>query len=360
VIERVRPKTYSQSKSTTSSPLGPPWTLLGQPQLLEGEDAAAYDQLLARVCAAVKPVDIIDEIFITDVVSLEWEVLRWRRLQWSLIRARGLDALKDFLAEQLDYDLYSEHFADYLAEVLQDNLPEDESDSAQTLARKCAQNDPDADDKVNEVLAGFSLDMDDVRRQPTKQRTLTSDRKIRSNRENARVSTGPTTAQGRTRAARNALRHGLSLPLYSDRAWSEEVEALAREIAGTDTNAEIQELARRVAEAQIDLRRVRYARHQLLTRTLAEPYYDSRANTRVKLTLLGRLLGNNSPDVPLDALMKFVISTPQGPQKLATILSEEAKQLLAMNRYERRALSRRKFAIRAFDAARRQAASARE
>jgi hypothetical protein len=34
--------------------------------------------------------------------------------------------------------------------------------SAQTLARKCAQNEPDADDKVNELLAGTSLDMDDI------------------------------------------------------------------------------------------------------------------------------------------------------------------------------------------------------
>jgi hypothetical protein len=76
--------------------------------------------------------------------------------------------------------------------------------------------------------------------------------------------------------------------------------------------------------------------------------------------MLGRLLGKNPPDVSLDAQVKFVTSTPEGPQKLATIVAEEAKQLLAMDRYERRALSRRKFAIRAFDAARRQAANARE
>jgi hypothetical protein len=143
---------------------------------------------------------------------------------------------------------------------------------------------------------------------------VTSDRKIESNRENAGASTGPKTNLGRARAARNALRHGLSLPLSSDPALSEEVETLASEIGGTQANTEIQELARRVAEAQIDLRRVRCARHQFLTRTLAEPYYDSRANTRAKLALLGRLLGKNSPDVPLDTLLKFLTSTPQASE----------------------------------------------
>ena len=78
------------------------YRLFGPPPLFAGEDAAAYDQLFARVCAVVKPVDIIDEMFIADVASLEWEVLRWRRLKWSLIQARGLEALESFLVESFE------------------------------------------------------------------------------------------------------------------------------------------------------------------------------------------------------------------------------------------------------------------
>jgi hypothetical protein len=86
---------------------------------------------------------------------------------------------------------------------------------------------------------------------------VSSARKIKSNIPNARSSTGPKTAGGKSRSARNALRHGLSLPVLSYPMFSEEVEALAREIAGTGASHELQELARRIAEAQIDLRRVR-------------------------------------------------------------------------------------------------------
>ena len=100
-------------------------------------------------------------MFVADVASLEWDVLRWRRLKSSLIRARGLEALEEFFSEKLDYNLYSEDFADDLAEILQDNLPEDQAKDAQTLARKCAENEADAVDKVNEVLDGIKLDMDD-------------------------------------------------------------------------------------------------------------------------------------------------------------------------------------------------------
>ena len=180
---------------------------------------------------------------------------------------------------------------------------------------------------------------------------MTSERKIRANRANARASTGPKTKRGRSHAARNALRHALSLPVCSDPVLSEEVEALARQLIGTDANPEIQELARRIAEAQIDLRRVRYARHQLLSQALSDPDYESDGMIRKKAALAIRILRRSDLDTPMsNEVMEFLSSKPVGPNKFATILADKARQLLALDHYERRALSRRKFAIRAFDA----------
>jgi hypothetical protein len=148
VVAFVFRKSKNKTKVGTTSVSGQArrLALFGPPLLLEGEDAAAYNEFLARIHAALNPVDIIDDMFIADVVSLEWEVLRWRRLKLNLIRTRGLKALESFLAKKLEYDLYSEHFAADLTKILQDNLPEDEADSAQTLACRCAQNEADAVD----------------------------------------------------------------------------------------------------------------------------------------------------------------------------------------------------------------------
>jgi hypothetical protein len=78
---------------------------------------------------------------------------------------------------------------------------------------------------------------------------------------------------------------------------------------------------------------------------------DSLANIRMKEKVPCAILRRNPLDISMETLT-FMTSTPQGPDKLATILSGEAKKLLATDRYERRALSRRKFAVRAFDEAR--------
>ena len=87
------------------------------------------------------------------------------------------------------------------------------------------------------------------------------DRKAEANRANAQASTGPKTARSRARSAKNAFRHGLNIPVESRRALSEQVKALTRQIVGADTSVHIQILAHRIAEAQVDLLRVRSARH---------------------------------------------------------------------------------------------------
>lgn len=51
-------------------------------------------------------------------------------------------------------------------------------------------------------------------------------------------------------------------------------------------------------------------------------------------------------------LRQPLITKPEGRHKAATIFADYAARLAVMDRYERRALSRRKFAIRDFDLAR--------
>jgi hypothetical protein len=138
--------------------------VFGPPLVLEGEDAAAYDELLARVCAAVKPVDVIDEMLIADIVALEWELLRWRRLERTLMREPGLEALKFFLIGQLksNYALHEEHFKSYLTQILQDNLPPEQADSVEMLVAECTPNNADADDKLDQVLSSIGLNADAV------------------------------------------------------------------------------------------------------------------------------------------------------------------------------------------------------
>ncbi len=137
---------------------------------------------------------------------------------------------------------------------------------------------------------------------------MTSAAKQRANRRNARKSSGPKTAAGKASAARNARRHGLTVPVRADPALSREVEDLAREIetsaTGRAADAAGHACACEAADAMIDLRRVRDAKLPLLAAIDAD------------LTKAAK---------PLRALER-------------------------LERYERHALRRRKLAIRAFAA----------
>ena len=184
---------------------------------------------------------------------------------------------------------------------------------------------------------------------------MTSAHKINANRVNARASTGPRTAPGKARAAQNARRHGLSASVLADPSTAEDVVALAQEIAGENATPELRALALRIAEGQIGLVRVRRARHNLLNQYLGDPYYESRKTGREKLKFFMRFAKGSALLAPVpDYVLAMINMRPRGPQKFADILAELVNQLAIMDRYERRALSRRKFAIRDFVALREQ------
>jgi hypothetical protein len=191
---------------------------------------------------------------------------------------------------------------------------------------------------------------------------MTTERKKETNRRNAKASTGPKTKLGKSRVKENARRHGLSISIVSAER-SAEIEDLALRIAGETAEAGMTELARNIASAQIDLVRIRRARHDLLSRELDAPEYLPKSffkDAREVVKYLVHLLRTSGPDAVVPPEMQQFVdhvfySRPQGVEKIKHVLFDLSPELMRIDRYERRALSRRKFAIRAFDAARSQA-----
>lgn len=167
-----------------------------------------------------------------------------------------------------------------------------------------------------------------LRSKAPRSKKMTNALKVTANRANAQVSTGPKTRRGKARSARNALRHGLGLPIAADPNLAKEVRALAVEIAGSKPTFDVLQYALLVAEAQVDLNRLRRARHQEKI-----PTEIGRRQSRC-LRVTATSSSHGSPATAL------------------TLTTDLFGQLLKIDHYERRRLSRRKFAIRKFDRAR--------
>ena len=148
---------------------------------------------------------------------------------------------------------------------------------------------------------------------------MVSSKKLAANRLNARASTGPRTRAGKATSSKNAVRHGLTLPLEVDGILTAEVEELARSIVDANAPLALQQHARSFALAQFDVVRIRRQRDRLWEKY--QVAYDK---------------------------FKPVWNVED---KRVAILVRQIRKLRPILRYERRATARRNAAARAIDQA---------
>jgi len=113
-------------------------TCLGPPPLIAGEDAAGYDELLARIAGTLQPADMLEQIWVRDVVDLVWEIFRLRRLKSALLTQAAYEGLRKVLDQLVNGSSYA-------------------------LAEKWARRDRAAIKTVDEALASAGLTMEAVR-----------------------------------------------------------------------------------------------------------------------------------------------------------------------------------------------------
>jgi hypothetical protein len=175
---------------------------------------------------------------------------------------------------------------------------------------------------------------------------MASERQIAANRRNARNSTGPRSGAGKKRASRNAYRHGLTLSIASTAAFAKQLDKLVREIAGDSKDAIMLERAREIAQAELDLARVRRAKVALIERActfgeLEPPQVLSSVTQIIRFVNAldrGRLIVPKSID-------GSATMPSQEPDRSAEAVRRVLPELRKLDRYERRAAARRNRAV---------------
>jgi hypothetical protein len=153
---------------------------------------------------------------------------------------------------------------------------------------------------------------------------MASERQIAANRRNGNKSTGPRSASGKKRASHNAVRYGLTLRL-SGAEFLRQIDIRARQIAGNIADQIALESARDAAEAELELDRI----------------------NRLKVALIERVaaFGKLKISEPVDPLPPM---PAEEPARSAEAVRRILPELLRLQRYESRAVTRRDRAIRAF------------
>src|SRR5262245_3631677 len=200
---------------------------------------------------------------------------------------------------------------------------------------------------------------------------MTTGARTAANRRNAKRSTGPRSGAGKRRASRNAVRHGLAASLAFDPALAAEVERLAAALHATKDPL-VHSYAVQVAEAELILLRVRHMRIAVIERIAASNEHESyspewflafqRETDRVAVTWpeIGRLRNAIVPlfrqtqrmgdPARIETTQRITAHTPDWDRHswaFMTALPELGK----LERYERRAFSRRRWALRLLAAA---------
>ena len=180
---------------------------------------------------------------------------------------------------------------------------------------------------------------------------MASERQIAANRRNARKSTGPLSGAGRKRASRNAYRHGLTLSISSTAAFAKQLDKLVHKIAGDTEDEIVLERARAVAQAELELARVRRAKVALIERASAFGELDPPQLTAagcirlLNAVLRGRdinavLRGRHIESIDASAAMPS-----QEPERSAEAVRRVLPELRKLDRYERRAAAQRDRAV---------------
>jgi hypothetical protein len=122
-------------------------SLFAQRPLIQGESEDEYDDLLSRVTSAVAPADVIEAVWVKDIVDLIWESQRLRRLKASLFMAARKRAVMRLLETH---------------QATPGPLPYDFREWCSEMVTKWLEGDKAGDNEVKGLLEENGLDLESV------------------------------------------------------------------------------------------------------------------------------------------------------------------------------------------------------